>query len=227
MALLDLDYETSHYGHSLAIKAAEKYGIEIVYDEYYPGDIKDFSPFLIKSISKNPDVIFDTGTGGNFLALVVKQARDLGYKGFFMEPCPPAIKTNIDVAGAEAVEGMLGFGYASAGEGAPVGVKAFRESYIKKYGQWAEESLVVAVPLSAVLLGIEMAGSMDTDKIIRVLEAGHEWSTPYDIKGVFAGEKDYGRPSQWFAPQHVILTTAGKSVPADLIPLEELLKGWE
>ncbi len=227
MALLDLDYETSHYGHSLAIKAAEKYGIEIVYDEYYPGDTKDFSPFLIKAFSKNPDLIFDTGTGGIYLALLVKQARDMGYKGLFMEPRTPATKTNLEVAGAKAIEGMLGFGYASSGEGVSRGVKAFREAYTKRYGQWAEESLVVAVPLSAILLGYEKAGTMETEQVINVLEAGHEWTTPYGITGVFAGAKDYGRPRQWFAPQRVIITTRGKAIPIGLISLDELLKGWE
>jgi hypothetical protein len=107
---------------------------------------------------------------------------------------------------------------------APEGIKRFRAEYTKKYGDWHEHSLVTGIPLSAVFLAIEQAGTLEVDKIVSVLESGREWKTPFEITGTFAGTKAYGHPHQWVAPQYAIEVQGEKAVPVGVIPIEDMVR---
>lgn len=227
IALLDIDDESSHMGHGLVAKQAAKNGIEVVYDDYYPANTKDMSPFLLKALAKKPDVFYNTASSGAYWALLIKQARDLGYEGLFAENHPPTPKQTGEIAGMKNVQGMIGFGYATEGDLAPAGIKMFKERYIKKYGEWHEHSLVTGIPMAAVFQAVEKAGSTDRDKIKAALDNGQKWETPFGITGSWGGEASYGRPCQWFAPQYVLEIQGEKVVPIGVIPMESMVRGWD
>jgi branched-chain amino acid transport system substrate-binding protein len=227
VALLDMDYESSHQGHAAVHRICKKLGLEVVYDEYYEGGTKDLSPFLMKAIAKKPDVIFNTATSGTGWGLLMKQARELGYEGLFAENHPPTPIQTGEIAGIENMQGMIGFGYATDGDMAPEGMIAFKEAYSKKYGSWHEHSTVLAIPFASVLMAIEKAGSMDSDKIVEALESGATWKTPWGIEGTWGGSNSYGHPHQWFAPQYAIEVQGNKAVPVGVIPMSDLLHGWD
>jgi branched-chain amino acid transport system substrate-binding protein len=227
VAMLDLDYESSHHGHAVVQKICKKLGMVVVYDEFYEGGTKDLSPFLLKAIAKRPDLIFNTSTSGAGWGLLIKQGRELGYEGLFGENHPPTPKQTGEIAGMDNMQGLIGFGYASSGEMAPKEMIAFKKAYVKKYGSWHEHATVLGIPLASVLLAIEKAGSLDSDKIAAVLESGIEWETPWGIKGTWGGTKSYGHPHQWFAPQYAIEVQGEDAVPVGLIPMSDLLHGWD
>jgi branched-chain amino acid transport system substrate-binding protein len=227
IALLDNDDESAHYGHGLVRKQAAKQGMEVVYDDYYAANTKDMSPFLLKALSKKPDMFYNTASSGAYWALLIKQARDLGYEGLFAENHPPTPKQTGDIAGMDNIQGMIGFGYASEGELAPTGIKMFKERYTKKYGEWHEHSLVTGLPMAAIFMAVEKAGSTDSDKIKAVLDNGQKWETPFGITGSWGGEATYGRPCQWFAPQYVLEIQGEKVVPIGVISMDSMLHGWD
>jgi branched-chain amino acid transport system substrate-binding protein len=227
VALLDLDYESSHYGHSLVAKQAARHVMEVIYDDYFPANTKDMSPFLLKALAKKPDLFFNTASSGAYWALLIKQARDLGYEGLFAESHPPTPKQTGEIAGMNNVQGMIGFGYATEGDLAPEGIKMFKERYIKKHGEWHEHSIVTGIPMAAIFMAAERAGSTDSDKIKAVLDNGQKWETPFGITGSWGGEATYGRPCQWFTAQYVLEIQGEKVVPIGVIPTESMLHGWE
>jgi branched-chain amino acid transport system substrate-binding protein len=92
LTTLDLDYERGHFGHDLLRKLCPQFGIEIVYDDYFPAGAKDMGPFILKALAKNPDVFFNTASSGAYWGLIIKQARDLGYQKLFSESHPPTPK---------------------------------------------------------------------------------------------------------------------------------------
>ena len=111
-------------------KKAAEVGIEIVQEESYPKDAKDFKSQMTNIKAKNPDVVFcpnyyqDDG-------LIVKQAREAGIAVPFVGGDGWAgVK---EYATAEELEGcVFSSGYA---KGTTEEVKAFEKEYKEKYGE--------------------------------------------------------------------------------------------
>ena len=227
VAMLDLDYESSHHGHEVVQKVCQKLGLEVVYDELYEGGTKDLSPFLLKAIAQKPDVIFNTSTSGVGWGLLIKQGRELGYEKLYAENHPPTPKQTGEIAGMENMQGQLGFGYAAEGDKAPAGTVEFKKRFVAKYKEWHEHSLVTGIAFASILMAIEKAGVIDSDKVVAVLESGQEWATPWGVTGSWGGTQSYGQPHQWFAPQYVLEIQGDKVVPIGVIPMSDLLHGWD
>lgn len=227
VAMLDLDYESSHYAQGVVQKACDKLGLKVVYQDFFEGGTKDMSPFLLKALSKKPDVIFNTSTSGAAWGLIMKQARELGFEGLFSENHPPTPKQTGEISGMDNIQGLIGFGSATEGKLAPPGMADFKAAFIKKFKEWHEHSLVTAIPFASILMAIEKAGSLDSDKIVAVLESGQKWATPWGVTGTWGGANVYGQPHQWYAPQYVIEVKGDHAVPIDVIPMSDLLHGWD
>ena len=87
--------------------ATEHYGREVVRVSRYEPGVTDFFPILTRIVADNPDAIGICDGPIGDQALIVKQARELGYKGVFIgansgDPVPL-----VEIAGKEAVEGFL------------------------------------------------------------------------------------------------------------------------
>lgn len=52
-------------------------------DVHQPGEVS-FRPILLKLLSAKPDAVYLTSSNGKQLAQIVRQARELGYKGLFL-----------------------------------------------------------------------------------------------------------------------------------------------
>jgi len=99
------DGHTSLEGHYQA--AADALGRTIVAREYYlsPGTT-DFYPLLTKILAENPDAI-DTGPcPPGEQALMVKQARELGFTGRFFQPNWVPIGLLIDTVGLDGMHSI-------------------------------------------------------------------------------------------------------------------------
>lgn len=222
VALLDYDDESGHFGHELIKKLSTRLGIQVVYDDYFQSGTKDFGPFLLKALGSKPDLFFNCASAGATWGQIIKQARELGYQGLFAESHPPVPHQTGEIAGSKNIQGLIGFGYATEGNLAPEGIKKFRRDYEKKYGSWHEHSLVTGLPLAAVLMAVEEAGSLDVEKIVATLESGKEWKTPFGVAGAFGGTKNYGQPHQWYAPQYVIEVQGDKAIPIGVISVKDM-----
>ncbi|MFC2039363.1 ABC transporter substrate-binding protein [Chloroflexota bacterium] len=88
--------------------AAAHYGLEVVHEATFEMGIVDFYPALTPLLAKNPDAIsLCGGPGVGDQALMVKQARELGYNGLFLGANHGTEDTLVDVAGVDFAEGFM------------------------------------------------------------------------------------------------------------------------
>ena len=119
---------------------------------------QDFSAQLTKIIAKKPDFIF-VPDNYNQIALIVPQARQLGYKGEFMGSDAWGSSELMTLCG-DACKG-LHFSTHYAAAGATGATKEFIDRYAAKYGETPDD--VAALTWDAtrvVLLGIQNGGKI-------------------------------------------------------------------
>ncbi|MDQ7834860.1 MAG: ABC transporter substrate-binding protein [Humidesulfovibrio sp.] len=122
---------------------------------------QDFSAQLTKIVAANPDFIF-VPDNYNQVALIVKQARDLGYKGPFMGSDAWGSAELMTLCGKECIGQFFSTHYAAAG--AQGATKEFIDRYNAKYKYVPDD--VAALTWDAtrlVLQAIQEAGKVEKD----------------------------------------------------------------
>ncbi|MDR2112845.1 MAG: ABC transporter substrate-binding protein [Candidatus Accumulibacter sp.] len=133
-------------------------GSIVAFESHGPKD-QDFSAQLTKMIAAKPDFIF-LPENYSFAALIVPQARDLGYKGSFMGSDAWGSAELMKLCG-DACKGQF-FSTHYAAAGAQGKTKEFIDEYNKKYGYIPDD--VAALTWDAVTLAtdaIQRAGKLD------------------------------------------------------------------
>ena len=77
---------------SMVEKVAGMYGLQWLGLEKFPFGTQDYGPFISRVLAKNPDIVDTNTTGGNsggLCAVLIKQLREAGYKGFIWVPALP------------------------------------------------------------------------------------------------------------------------------------------
>ena len=140
-------------------------GFTMIGAELYERSLKDFAPLMAKIVAKNPDVI-DLGASSPATAgLIVRQAREAGYKGRFIQTGGAGWSEIVATAGKEAAEGTVNVLYADTSN---PGFQHLAEEYRKRVnGQQPNEIISVYWDILNVLLAaIQKAGTIDdTGKI--------------------------------------------------------------
>lgn len=176
--------------------ACRDLGIKVVGSEYYERGTADFSSIITRILLNKPSLI-DTGTTPpGEQALIVKQATAQGYKGKFIFPTQPDPAIMVPVAGKEALEGALGCNTLT--EMITPELKAFKERYEAKFGEFEPIAANHYNDILAVTEAISKAGTFDTKKVANVL-ANLEFDTLYG-KASFGGETRYGIKRNIFRP---------------------------
>jgi len=124
-------------------------GAVVAFESHGPKD-QDFSAQLTKIIAAKPDFIF-LPENYNFVALIVPQARDLGYKGPFMGSDAWGSAELMTLC-KDACKGLF-FSTHYAAAGAQGATKEFIDKYNKKYGYVPDD--VAALTWDAVALVAE------------------------------------------------------------------------
>ncbi|MDR2881072.1 MAG: ABC transporter substrate-binding protein [Azoarcus sp.] len=133
-------------------------GSVTAFESHGPKD-QDFSAQLTKIIASKPDFIF-LPENYSFVALIVPQARDLGYKGPFMGSDAWGSAELMKLC-KDACKGLF-FSTHYAAAGAQGATKEFIDKYNKKYGYVPDD--VAALTWDAVALiaeAIQKVGSVD------------------------------------------------------------------
>jgi branched-chain amino acid transport system substrate-binding protein len=147
-------------------------GVEIVEAVTWVQGITDFYPLLTPIVAKNPDAIGMTDGGVGDQSLMIKQVRELGFKGIlvgsnFGDPGPGAA-----VAGNAAIEGFYQNEPDYSSDIYPQTTRALYAEYQNLY-PGAQFGLCQYLGYSAVYFykqAIEKAGSIDPDKVKTVLD---------------------------------------------------------
>lgn len=156
---------------------AKRPDIAIVGDELHPiGKIKDFSAYIAKMKNAGADAVI-TGNWGNDLTLLVKAAKDAGFKAKFYTFYANSL-------GAPAAIGEAGVGtvravaewHPNAGTGAADSPSdAFYLAYRKRYPQAQDDYMYLRMQVMIEMLAraIEKAGSADPKAVAYALEGAH------------------------------------------------------
>src|SRR5271166_6258380 len=91
----------------------EQNGFKVLGSELFERGQQEFQPLLTGIIGMNPEIIDIATIPPATAGLLIRQARDLGYKGLFVKTGGPGAKEILAGAGSkEAVEGMISLAFA-------------------------------------------------------------------------------------------------------------------
>lgn len=135
-------------------------GSVVAFESHGPKD-QDFSAQLTKIISLKPDFIF-LPENYSFAAMVVRQGRELGYKGPFMGADAWGSAELMNLCG-DACKGQF-FSTHYAAAGATGATKEFIEKYEQKYGYTPDDLAALTWDaVNIVLQAIKDGGKVDPD----------------------------------------------------------------
>ncbi len=158
-------------------KVAEAFGVKVIDTLTYQRDTVDFTSIAAKAVSYNPDLIDYPGadTGTQF-GLQIKAVHAAGFKGGQITAINPRWNEVREVAGNDAMEGILHKLPDTEMAEMPPAAKAFKEAFTSKYGKWSDASLPWIPAWYALIAAIEKADSVDSTVIAKMIEEkGLEW----------------------------------------------------
>jgi branched-chain amino acid transport system substrate-binding protein len=174
----------------------QKLGYETVAKEFFERAMTDFNPVLLRILAQKPDVISVLASPAGSVGLIIKQARELGFKGRFIHIGQVDTSVVANIAGKANVEGMWVHGFVQTP--LPERIKSWQTRYTKKYGEWNATSIDFANPAFAFVAAVKKAQSVDPKKVadaLSVVEFDNLWG-----KAHFGGKDYYGIGNQIIYP---------------------------
>src|SRR5881409_32427 len=174
----------------------QKLGYETVAKEFFERTMTDFNPVLLRILAQKPDIISVLASPAGSVGLIIKQARELGFKGRFIHLGQMDTSVVAGIAGKENVEGTWVHGYVQTP--LPEKVKNWQARYTKKHGEWNATSIDFANPAFAFVAAVKKAQSLDPKRIAEALstvEFENLWG-----KAHFGGKDYYGIGNQIIYP---------------------------
>lgn len=122
------------------VAAAKALGLRVIADkDTYQNDTRDFTPVLTPVVRLKPDLLVLSGVAPGNAALLIRSARELGFKGLISTET--AQDANVLKEGAgKLANGFISVGGASTPEIRTKVMEEFIARYIKKYGEYNDES---------------------------------------------------------------------------------------
>ena len=147
------------------VAAADQLGIKITSsDSTYEPNTSDFFPIMGRIIGQNPDLIVLSGVAPSDAPLLIRAARELGYKGLMSTETAMDANIITEIAG-EMANGYISVGGASAPELRTDEMKRFIERYSKVAGEWNDEAGTKVYALEMLLQTLRVAGAAAIDDI--------------------------------------------------------------
>ncbi len=211
VAIVNPNDETGWDITDVSARGFAKEGFEVITRELYDRTQKDFQPLLTRVIAMQPDII-ELGSSSPALAgLIVRQARELGYKNAFSALGGPGPREIVAAAGAAAAEGMVNILYADPSNTA---YQALSERFQKKIGQPPNEFIVPCYDSVKVLLkAIALSG--DPDNAEKVAAAFAKALPMKSLQGQelsFGGKSTMGTDAQIMTVNYIGQIRSGQPV---------------
>ena len=170
VALLNRDEEGGWINQDVARNVCHALGLEIVFDEFTDIHEEDYAPILTKILPLEPDFISVGSIAPGYHALLLKQGREMGYEGPFLAPTGSDTAIMLDIAGAEAAEGLIAVGTADyIGLATTPLMKDAGERYLERYGTQDAWSLEYYNDILYIKAGMEAANSVDPTEVVKAL----------------------------------------------------------
>ncbi len=177
----------------LTEKDMKKRGIEVVYSEAYKQPTEDFYPLLTKALAQKPDAIQGIFGIIPWAKGIIEQSREMGFTGpvwaitafgdmdLLKSVLDPKYAYDICTANPDVSSPKMP---AVVKEFAKVMEKATREKY--DFGH-----VLTLQAVWQIVQGIQLAQSLDTEKVAAALETAKSIDTPYG-PGRFVGQEFVG-----------------------------------
>jgi branched-chain amino acid transport system substrate-binding protein len=192
-------------------KYAEQYGMEVK-TEYYPRGTTDFYPIITRGLAWKPDLITPSRSAPEALGNIIKQTRELGFKGLFYSEAPYAFEAVKKSAG-QHVEGWIFVtsSYLVPGSETPE-EKVFQKKYIERHGgSFNDAAQTTAQGLYIVADAIQTAQSLETEALIKVMESKKFKPLGRDLS--FVGKSIYPYKRQSNTGVLIVGVKNGQQVP--------------
>jgi branched-chain amino acid transport system substrate-binding protein len=183
-------------------------GVSFVGEEYYERGARDFGPALLRLIAQKPDIIDTDGSPTGSIALIAKQARELGYNGYFVNSTAVLeAKAIADIAG-KAGDNIIAL---RIWANPPTKLYTeLAERHQKKWGEAAPGTLWETYGAARWLVDtISKAGTFDTKKVADALASSTYANHPFGAAS-WGGEKNYGIKRQIVIPIPASILKGGK-----------------
>lgn len=218
VALLAPNDQTGWDSQQVQEAVYEKHGYDVVAKELFERSARDFQSFITRIMANQPDLIELDTTPPGTAGLIIRQARELGYKGMFSKIGGPGVPEIVSAAGKEFAEGTLT--YVAA------------DTQADKY-KWLEEQYTTfyPAPMNAfnvffydgahmLFKAMQDAGTVeDTDAVRQALLD----LVPYEgMQGalVWGGEELYGNNHQIQTPVFVGMIEDGQEVIIEKVEVQ-------
>ena len=186
--------------------------MEVVANEYYERGTQDFTSTITRILAKKPDFLAMGGTPPGEAALIIKQAREFGFKGVIQHTGMTDPATLGPIAGWENVEGVMSTSVAAEGPAVPQGLKDFFRNFKAKYDYYDDMAPHFYPVVTILVYGIKKADSLDPDKIVEALENLGKFETIWGKGCYFGGKELYGIDHQLIRPFQISQIRNGKLV---------------
>jgi branched-chain amino acid transport system substrate-binding protein len=200
--------------HSIIEASAGAYGMDVVFWDVFDWGTTDFTPLILTALDAGVEAFFSSSPPPDSVGNFIKQARDLGFDGYF---CVTASETYYiaEIAGAENAEGLMSI--AEIGEPLPAAAQKYADAYLAKYGP--PLSTMCLIPWlqgsQPLFQAIERTQSLDAEVIAEELRTG-----TFDTVGGtcwFGGADFYGIANQIQMPMPMSICTNGIPVTVDWV----------
>jgi branched-chain amino acid transport system substrate-binding protein len=225
VALVPRHDESGVDAQEISLNACKKSDFDVVSkDNFFEKGAVDFYPQLTKAVASKPDII-DLGIASpREQGLMLKQAKELGYKGVFLATAALETQVLSQVAGFPITNfftsNWIARDYPRLAD--------FEKRFKERWGMWDASAGNAFFAVSILMGAIKKAGTFDTKSVAKVIPT-LSYQSPYGKEVLrFSGTKRYGVPNILVTPTPISETIDGKDFsrgyvsPAEVIRLMEL-----
>jgi branched-chain amino acid transport system substrate-binding protein len=218
---IDIDDESGHATTVTIKKNAEANGFEVCPPVFFPRGTSEFFPLMTKIVGMKPDFIDCGSASMGEVALQVKAARQLGFKGYMSISFPQDYSELCKKAGKEAAEGFI-LGDTFTPDALP-SAKVFTVPYLARWKNWDPYALKFSIYLPILLDSLKVAGTVeDTTKIMDTMEK-MEYNTHMG-RLRWSGAKTYGIAHQIYTPYGLAKVHNCDLVNLGVLPAQNIME---
>ncbi|MGI9307157.1 MAG: ABC transporter substrate-binding protein [Gammaproteobacteria bacterium] len=188
------------------VEAAKALGLEVVAEDAYQSDTRDFTPVVTPIVREKPDLLVLSGVAGGTAPLIIRAARELGYAGFMSTETAQDAKQLQEGAG-DLADGFISVGGASTPEIRSAKMEEFIRRYTEDHGQYDDESNTKVYAMEYILETLK-ANPKGLDDVKSFQKTMDTLSVPNpflkgDEKLEFVGSFSFGQKRQVGVPMVV------------------------
>jgi len=185
-----------------------------VWTDFYERGTKEFTPVLLRMVAQNVDLFDLNANAPGEAALLIKQAREVGYSGKIIQAGGAGVNEIVQAIGP-AANGFLKYDIVDFDDPR---LQPFVKKYKAKYSGIINGLAPQYYNTARILFeAISKAGTLDTTKVRDAIENLQGWDAPIYGPLKWTGKKTYGVAHQILIPFYIDKVKDGKGVVIDTI----------